>query len=158
MAESGSEAMTGEFGVTLDDKCRINLPASLRKALNETNLFLTKGTGKYLWLYPPAKWNKMKDDIMENTNPFSEKDLRIRRRFLGSSVNVEIDKAGRIPVSASLREFAGLSKECVVVGQVDYIEIWSHEYFEKYQASEEEVEEASEEFGALLKSKQGEVK
>lgn len=153
MSQSGSGILTGEFGVTLDDKCRISLPVSLRKALDETDLFLTKGTGKYLWLYPPAKWYKLKDSIMENTNPFSEKDLRLRRRFLGPSVNVEIDKAGRIPISASLREFAGLSKDCVVVGQVDYIEIWSQENFQGSQASEEEVQEASEEFGALLKSK-----
>jgi len=148
--------LTGEYKVTLDEKGRISLPASLRRGLDEASLFLTAGTENCLWLYPSAKWNEMIDTIMKNTDPFSANGRNLRRRIIGPSQEVEIDKAGRIPIAQTLREFAALSKDCVVLGQVDYIEIWADERYRKYlAASDEEFTAAQSELSSALKGKRG---
>jgi MraZ protein len=149
--------LTGEFKVTLDEKGRISLPALLRRCLNESTLHLTEGSDSCLWLYPGSQWNEMINVIMKNTDPFSQKGRNLRRRIIGPSQEVEIDKAGRIPVAMSLREFAGLSKDCVVLGQVDYIEIWDEERYRGFRTdSNDEYNAASEELSLALK-KQREI-
>jgi MraZ protein len=148
--------LTGEFKVTLDEKGRISLPALLRRCLNESTLYLTEGYEKSLGLYTSEQYNKRISDIINNTTPYSEKDRNLRRRLVGPIQEVEIDKAGRIPIAASLREFAELSKDCVVLGQIEYIEIWDEE---KYRAlkkeSNGEVVAASEELSLAIKRQRG---
>ena len=146
------ESITGEFRITLDDKGRLSLPARLRSALANKTLFLTQGMDDCLWLYPSDEWKAMLKTIMDTTNPFSSKSRNIRRRLIGPSQEVEIDKAGRIPVAQSLREFARLTRDCVVLGQFDYIEIWAEDRYRAYlAANEEEFISGSEELGNLLK-------
>ena len=148
--------LTGEFRVTLDEKGRISLPASLRKILDEKSLFLTESTDNCLWLYPSGEWKEMLKNIMDNTDPFSAKSRHIRRHIIGPSQEVEIDKAGRIPVAQSLRDFAGLLKDCVVLGQVEYIEIWAEEKYRAYkEASNEELIAGSEELSGIIRRKRG---
>ena len=150
------EFLTGEFRATLDEKGRISLPALLRRGLGETSVFLTEGGEKCLSLYPSNKWNETITTIMNNTDQYSAKDRNLRRRIIGPSQEAEIDKAGRIPIAQRLREFAGLSKDCVVLGQVDYIEIWAEDRYQVYKDSSDEVyAAASEELSNTLKSKRG---
>jgi MraZ protein len=150
-------SLTGEYYVTLDEKGRVSLPAGLRKELNETPLMLTKGADDCLWLYPPAKWKELVNDaIKDNTDQFSKVDLRVRRKYIGPAQEIEVDKAGRIPIAQSLREFAGLTKDCVVLGQIDYIEIWDGGRYRKYfEGSDAEFDEASEKLSSRIKQKRG---
>ena len=145
------EALTGQFKITLDDKNRLSLPARLRNALADSTLYLTQGMDNCLWLYPSDEWKTMQRTIMKTTNPFSANSRLIRRKVIGPAQPVEIDKAGRIPVAQSLKEFAGLNRDCVVLGQSDYIEIWDDERYRSYLAdNEEEFITGSEELGNLL--------
>jgi len=150
-------SLTGEYSVTLDEKGRICLPAPFRKEINELTLYLTKGKDDCLWLFTPAKWEELVSSaIKENTDLFSKKDLRLTRQFIGSSQKVEVDKAGRIPITFKLREFAGLSKECMVMGQIDYIEIWDEGRYNKYiEDGDDDLETASEELSGRIKRKRG---
>ena len=146
------DALTGEFRITLDDKNRLSLPARLRNALADSTLYLTQGMDNCLWVYPSEEWKTMQQTIMKTTNPFSANSRLIRRKVIGPSQPVEIDKAGRIPVAQSLKEFAGLNRDCVVLGQSDYIEIWDAERYRSYLSeNEEEFMTSSEELGNLLK-------
>ena len=149
--------LTGEYSVTLDEKGRICLPASFRKEMNEPILHLTKGEDNCLWLFAPAKWEELVSSaIRDNTDLFSKKDRRLIRQFIGPSQEVEVDKAGRIPVAFKLREYAGLSKECVVLGQIDYIEIWDEGRYSKYlDDSIDDLDTASEELSGRIKRKRG---
>jgi len=151
------ELLTGEFNVTLDEKGRVSLPAGLRKALNEMPLRLTKGEDNCLWLYPPEKWEELVNkEIKPITDPFSKVDRRVLRTIIGPAQEVEIDKAGRIPIVQGLREFAGLSRDCVVLGQIDFIEIWdAARYREYFEGNEEKFEAASEELSKRIKAKKG---
>ena len=157
MGNSGNMLLTGEFKVTLDEKGRISLPASLRKDLNETSLCLTKGEDNCLWLFPSSKWEELVSTaIKENTDPFSKMDRSLLRRLIGPSQSVEIDKVGRIPIIQSLREWAGLSRDCMVLGQIDYIEIWDENRYQQYLAdTDEEFIAASENLSNRIKRKRG---
>jgi MraZ protein len=147
------ELLTGEFKVTLDEKGRISLPAHLRRVLNETNLTITQcNEDSCLWLYPASEYNVLLKKVQANTNPLSREDRDIKRRLF-NSIPIEIDKAGRIPIIQSYREFAGLNKDCVVLGQGDYIEIWDAEKYEKYLSdSESNYVAASEKLGNAMKN------
>jgi len=149
--------LTGEYSVTLDEKGRICLPASLRKEMNEPILRLTKGEDDCLWLFTPAKWEELvSSKIKEYTDLFSRNDRRLMRQFIGPAQEVEVDKAGRIPIAVKLREFAGLSKECVVLGQIDYIEIWDEGRYSKYlEDGGDDLNTASEELSGRIKRKRG---
>jgi len=149
--------LTGEFRVTLDEKGRISLPAGLRKEIDDPSLRITKGHDNCLSLYTLSKWETLvSTQIAENTDPFSRKDRSLLRRIIGPSQEIEVDKAGRIPIPQSLREFANLSKDCIVLGQISYIEIWDEERYLKYlETSGDEFEEASEELSSRIKSKRG---
>jgi len=157
VGNSGMKLLTGEFRVTLDEKGRISLPAGLRKDIDDPTLRITKGEDNCLWLFPSAKWEELvSTKIAENTDPFSRKDRSLLRRLIGPSQEIEIDKAGRIPIAQSLREFAGLSKDCMVLGQIDYIEIWDESrYFKYLESSGDEFEAASEELSGRIKRKRG---
>jgi MraZ protein len=75
----------------------------------------------------------------------------IRRRIIGPAQEVEIDKLGRISVPQSLREFAGLSRDCVVLGQLEYMEIWNIDRYRSYRGStDEEFKSSFEELESVL--------
>ncbi len=69
---------------------------------------------------------------------FSSRDLMIQRRIIGSALEIEVDKTGRIGVSSLLREYAGLTKDCVVVGIRTHLEIWDEAAFMAYQEATNE--------------------
>jgi MraZ protein len=150
--------LTGEFNNTLDEKGRVSLPAKFRKELDGNLLFLTQGQDKCLWLYTPQEWDKFRRKVMETTNPFDAHSRAIRRRIIGPAQEVEIDRAGRIAIPQRLREFSSLAKDCVILGQDDYIELWDAEVYRNYlQGSEADFEAASEELGAIFRKEREET-
>ena len=146
--------LTGEYDATLDEKNRISLPANFRRDLDVSYMHITEGNEKCLRLYTPLEWEKVVNEIMDNTNPYNKTGRDLRRRIIGPAHKVEIDKVGRIPVPSSLREYSGILKECMVVGQIEYIEIWSKDNYTAFkQADDEDFEIASEELGNILKNR-----
>ena len=124
--------LTGEFRNTLDEKGRISLPARMRSELPGTNLVLTKGVDKCLWLFPPLQWEDLSQKLMANTSLFQAKSRHVQRRIIAPATGIEIDRLGRISIPQELREWAGLSRECIILGISKYIEIWNAEEYEKY--------------------------
>jgi len=153
--------LSGEFNVILDEKYRITLPAQIRKDLDVSSMVITKGEDNCLWLYTSAKWDELIGSaIKDNTDPFSKKDRRVLRKFIGPSQIVEIDKAGRILISENLRDYAGILKDCVVLGQIDYLEIWDDKRYKEYcnednENNANEFDAASEELSQRIKQKRG---
>jgi len=152
------DKLTGRTDVTLDEKGRISLPAALRKILGDAELIIKPcnyENENCLWLFPTTVYNAMVAEYEKETVILSEKDRAFRRRFFDYKP-VEIDKAGRIPIPQNYREDAGLTKECVVLGAWDYIEIWDKEtYRQYYSESKEAFVSASEEIAIKLKNKKG---
>jgi len=132
----------GEFSVTLDDASRIALPRRIRDALETDKIIITKGLDKCLWLYTAEEWKKLADKIVEDTNEFDDGDRRLRRGIYPNH-EIDIDKQGRVLIPPTLRSYAGLNKDCIVLGQHNYIEIWSEGRYQAYlDATEEEFKAA----------------
>ncbi|MEN9600081.1 MAG: hypothetical protein RL596_2402 [Bacteroidota bacterium] len=115
----------GEYEATVDAKGRFLLPGSLRKQLPEAEnrFILSRGFEKCLTLYPLKSWELIIAKI-SSLNDFDPKVRQFRRQFLGGATEVELDTAGRVLLPASLKEFAGLSKDIVLAAALDRFEIW----------------------------------
>ncbi|MBQ0050534.1 MAG: division/cell wall cluster transcriptional repressor MraZ [Treponema sp.] len=148
------ELLTGEYRNTLDEKGRILFPTKLRNELfqeNERNvLIITQSFDHCLWLYTLEEWKKLSSKIMETASPFNSKNNLVLRHFIGPAQEVELDKAGRISIPQSLRSFANLSKDCVVLGINKYIELWDAETYQKYLSdNEQSLQEAAEALSSI---------
>ncbi len=145
------ELLTGEFKNTLDEKGRISLPARLRSELPGNVLILTQGVDRCLWLFAPEQWKQLSQKLMEATSPFQARSRLVQRRIIAPAQEVEIDKAGRVAVPQSLREFAGLSRDCVILGIDKYIEVWDADQYKEYWSQNEaEFQAAAEELGSVF--------
>ena len=127
----------GRYNVKIDSGKRIMLPAQLREKINESSLFITQSPDNYcLWLFTPEKWEELIfQKIEENTNLFSGEDRSLRRQLIGDAYDVKMDESGRILIEKILCDLAGINKNCWVIGQLDYIEIWDAERYLQYQES-----------------------
>ncbi len=139
------DLLIGEYRNTLDEKGRILFPSKLRAALTQDSLIIAKSLDKSLWLYTPEYWTELKTKLMENTSLFSRQGRLLRDRLLGMAQVVEFDKAGRISVPQILREYAGLTKDCVIIGVDRYVELWdAEEYRKNVEEFEPDVSAAAE--------------
>jgi MraZ protein len=112
---------------------------------------LTKGLDGCLWLYPIEEWDRLKQRIVDSSSVFNSDSRNLRRRLIGPAQEVEIDKAGRIAIPQTLREHADLSRDCIVLGQDEYVEIWNADRYWAYlNGSEDEYQTASERLGETL--------
>ena len=111
---------------TIDDKGRLSIPAWMRAELGDS-FTLTKGIGdECLFIYPNEEWEKMKDKVSR----LSLTDTRARgfeRVFIGGACDCSMDKQGRILIPQTLRDYAGLKKDVVVVSLTTRYEIWDSE-------------------------------
>ena len=122
----------GEYEVTLDAKGRFLLPAGFKKQIPEQSMrfIVNRGFEKCLTLYPMESWEPMFAKI-STLNDFDPKVRAFRRQFLGGATEVEADTAGRLLLPPTLRDFAGLTKNIILVAAVDKIEIWDADVYKK---------------------------
>ncbi|MBN1685795.1 MAG: division/cell wall cluster transcriptional repressor MraZ [Spirochaetales bacterium] len=143
--------ITGEYHISLDDKGRVMLPTRVRSGFSTSTVVLTQGVERCLWIFEPAEWSQICDNLMESTNMFQARARLIQRRIIAPAQETELDKSGRINISPALREYAQLRKECVVLGVGGYLEIWDEQKYRSYwEENEPEFQQAAEELGKLL--------
>lgn len=131
------ELLTGEYRNTLDEKGRISFPAKLRMVLTENVLMITQGLDGCLWLYTPMEWKNFSAKVMEQASPFSKDSRLVLRHLIAPAQDVEFDKAGRLSIPQTLRDHAGLSKDCVIMGVNKYMELWDAKRYDEYLAETE---------------------
>ena len=119
----------GEYHHSVDEKGRIVIPGKWRE--NAQNFVITRGLEKCLYLYTEEEWQKVVDKL--NTLPFTKKDARtFMRSFFAGAALCEFDRSGRINITSPLVSYAGLSKECVIIGVNDRIEIWDEKLYNEF--------------------------
>ena len=114
--------MPGQFSHTIDARGRLFIPASLRKELGQT-FHVTVGQDHCLSVYSDESWAA----FMARLKELSYNEVKKLRALFAYAADCEPDSQGRILIPAKLREYAGLTKEVVVVGSFDRAEIWSAE-------------------------------
>ena len=138
--------MTGEFRASLDEKGRLLIPTKLRAEIAGDTVVLAKGVDRCLRLFTVPKWEIFSKSVQESLSMFNPQHLMIQRRLIGSAMELEVDKAGRIGISALQREFAGLTKDCLFMGLRNFAEIWDEQAYMAHAAQME----SDGEFGAAL--------
>lgn len=142
--------LTGEYSVTLDDKGRISFPAKLKAAIQGGTIFVSHGPDRCLWLFTPEEWEKYKSTVMEKVSPFNPQHRMVLRNLISPATDVEFDKSGRLGIPQALRDHAGLSKECVLLGIDKYMELWDAESYRKYLSDNaSSFDAAAAELGAI---------
>ena len=128
----------GEYNHTIDAKGRLIIPSRFREVLGD-EFVVTKGMDGCLFVFADPEWQAFEEKL--RNLPMIDKEARqFTRFFLAGAASVEVDKQGRILLPAVLREFAGITKEAVLVGVGSRVEIWSKDRWEgtvTYQDMEE---------------------
>lgn len=114
----------GEFEHSIDDKGRLTIPAKYRTHLAE-GVVVTRGLdARCLLLYPKAAWEAIIGRLSQQSmTKASVRELR-RQLLAGASDDVP-DKQGRINIPDKLLRYAKLDKQAIVIGQLEYCEIWN---------------------------------
>ncbi|MEO6084728.1 MAG: division/cell wall cluster transcriptional repressor MraZ [Umezawaea sp.] len=128
----------------LDDKGRLTLPAKFRDAL-AGGVMVTKGQDHCLFVFPRAEFEQMATKVASAS--FTNESVRAYQRYLFASTDEQRpDGQGRISIVQELRNYAGLTKECAVIGAVNRLEIWDSQAWLRYlEAHEGSYAEAREE-------------
>ena len=125
--------LLGTHSYQLDPKGRVSLPARFREAFAD-GVWLTIGQDGCLYVFPRAEWQRRSDEVA--SSPLSDADGRaFSRLFFGSSDEAKLDGQGRVTIPQRLRETVGITKDVVVLGVRDRMEIWDRESYERYEAS-----------------------
>lgn len=125
----------GEYHHTMDEKGRLTIPSKFREELKET-FIITRGLDHCLFIYPKEEWNRVVSKYKELPNV---KDARnFMRFFLAGASEVELDKQGRINIATPLVQYAGLEKDCIIIGVSDRLEVWSKERWEEFLSANED--------------------
>lgn len=115
----------GEYHHSIDDKGRLIIPSKFREELGN-KFIITRGIENCLFVYSLESWEKIVNKL--ESLPFTKKDARaFIRFFLSGASEAEFDKQGRINITSPLISYANITKECVVIGTGDRLEIWSEE-------------------------------
>ena len=128
----------GEYNHTIDAKGRLIIPSKFRETLGD-EFVVTKGMDGCLFVFDNSEWQAFEEKL--RSLPMIDKEARqFTRYFLAGAASLEVDKQGRILLPAVLREFAGITKDAVLVGVGNRVEIWSRDRWEgtvTYQDMEE---------------------
>lgn len=127
----------GEYKHAVDQKGRLALPKKIRLQIRETSLVLARGFENCILAYTREDWKR--ETAKELEAPISDPKGRAIKRYLFSGAElVGIDKVGRILLPQSLRKYAQVGEEVVVIGAGDHFEIWNPGLWREYFAKREE--------------------
>ncbi|MBX7431669.1 division/cell wall cluster transcriptional repressor MraZ [Mycobacterium sp. Y57] len=127
----------GTYTPKLDDKGRLTLPAKFRDAL-AGGLMVTKSQDHSLAVYPRAEFEEMIAEISGRAKRGNPQARAYLRNLAASTDEQYPDAQGRITLSVEHRRYANLTKECVVTGSIEYLEIWDAQAWQSYQDLHEE--------------------
>lgn len=136
----------GANAINLDPKGRLTIPTRYRQSLMDDcqgQLVCTVDNRQScLLLYPLPEWDIIEEKISKFST-MNPDERRIQRLLIGYATEVDMDKSGRVLVAATLRQFANLDKEIMLVGQRNRIEIWSQKTWYAQIDEDREAERAA---------------
>ena len=126
----------GEFEYKVDELDRVEIPLHFRKELRD-GLILTRGIEKCIAAYPLSEWKRL---AATSTNGLAtpSKPRRLARAIFGSAFSLNIDKQGRIALPVSLRQYARIEHEAIVLGVNNHVELWDKIHWEEEKAMSQE--------------------
>ena len=120
----------GVNALNLDSKGRMAIPTKYREGVLrqcEGQMVSTvHSRDRCLSLYPLPEWEEIERKLVRLPS-LNREARRLQRLLIGHATECEMDGSGRILLAPLLREFAGLEKAIVLVGQGNRFEIWAEE-------------------------------
>ena len=131
----------GTYSPKLDEKGRLFLPAKYREELAR-GVVITNGQEHCLYVFPEAEFERIAEEMRA---PAATKAVRDYSRVFFAGAFAEMpDKQGRVTIPQGLRDYAGLQRDCVVIGANTRLEIWDEAAWTAYLADQEDAFAASE--------------
>ena len=125
----GLPMLRGATKVTLDAKGRLAIPVRYRDQLMtraEGHLVATVDRDYCLLIYPLPDWEEIERKLTR-LPALNKQSRRLQRLMLGHATELEMDSHGRVLLTRELREFAGLDRQAMLIGQGNKFELWSEE-------------------------------
>lgn len=118
----------GRFEHKLDPKGRVAVPSKFREALatNYDERLIITNFDNCLWAYPAPEWGRIEERVAALPQ-FKPEVKALQRVFISAATECPLDQQGRILIPPILRDYAGITGNCVFVGMTRRIEIWSVE-------------------------------
>jgi MraZ protein len=133
-AEEHPVAFRGTYDHTLDAKNRLTVPARYRATLAEgVVMAMPVDLEPCVGVWRPQEYERYTERALAQLPPLSPRLAELERFFYGSSQDAELDAAGRIMLPSFLLEHAGLTKDVVVVGAGDRLELWDRDRWNEHR-------------------------
>jgi MraZ protein len=145
----------GATKVTLDEKGRMVMPTRYREQIVERaqgKLVVTVDRDRCLLIYPLPEWDLIESKLM-SLPTLQAQARRLQRLMVGHASDLELDGHGRILLPPELREFAGLERQGMLIGQGNRFELWNEsrwsEQRDEWLKSEESATDLSSQLDSL---------
>jgi MraZ protein len=124
----------GHSTINIDDKGRIIVPAKFRRHITpEANNIInaTLGRDSCVWLFPSHEWTKLLQTL-DKVNSYTKDEVAMKRHMLFYADECTLDSQHRILIPQQLLQIVNIKKEVLLIGQLERIELWNPENYEKY--------------------------
>jgi MraZ protein len=118
--------LLGEYEHTVDDKNRVTLPAKFREVFAD-GIVLTRWMEGCVAAYPREQWEDLVNGRLAELDPLSGEARKLQRYFFAGAADTTLDKQGRIVIPPALLGHGGLTRDVVVAGVHDHVEIWDRD-------------------------------
>ena len=130
----------GNYEHTIDDKGRLTIPSKFREEL-EGGVVVTRGLDGCLWAFSRSEGEILAEKI--SGLPTTNQAARNFARLMFSNASDSIpDRQGRVLIPQSLRDYAGIDNETILIGVMNRVEIWNPAKWSEVAAKVEEDQEA----------------
>lgn len=128
--DSSLHELRGIVDVSLDERGRMAIPGRYRQAFAGGDAGRAVVTidrhERCLLVYPPAEWAVVQEGLKGLHNA-SNRVRKVQRMLIGFAFDIEIDRQGRLLIPPKLREYSGIDRKAVLLGQLNKLELWSAE-------------------------------
>lgn len=139
----------GQYQHTIDSKGRVSIPVRFRQVLSdryEETLIVTTDFDQCLVGYPVEEWRQIEEKT--RALPMMQKEVKdFLRFFYSGAVECPLDRQGRVLIPSTLRQYATLSKDVVLIGMMSKIEFWG---LRQWKEKEGQVNQNAERISAAL--------
>jgi MraZ protein len=135
-APGRADVLLGEFEQRLDDKNRVTLPAKVRESFAD-GVVCARGLDHCIAVWPKAAWEEYVSGLADRLDSFTPEGRGLQRYLYGGAHESELDRQGRVALTAPLIKHGSLAKEIVIAGLLDRLEIWDREAWRRQLAEVE---------------------
>lgn len=137
----------GEYEHSIDPKGRLIIPAKFRQALKTHDikaLFLTRGLDGCLFVFSESEW-RLSENRFKQIPLTKAEGRKFNRLFFSGATELAVDGLGRLLIPKTLKDFAQIKQDVVIVGVSTRMEIWAKEKWQQfYDSSRQSFEEVAE--------------